>query len=185
MSEKNPQKLYSKEDLSKIASAGATRGVGGAVRKAASIKYYDKLDRAAQKTSNIIRRKRRPKKSTETPLNIKKMVGWKFYSVFTIILIEEILDIFLDATGFLALVTILTSVFVTFIVFIYLYLENVSMDSKKLATWIISFCVEFIPVINFFPTYLLSFVLTRVIENNSTLKTKASFTKNKIIRSRR
>lgn len=131
----------------------------------------------------------RQKNGSESPEKLapKKMTGFWFYIVFTLICIDEfILDTGLNLTGFLAALTPIISQFITLITGFYLYTQKISITSEKLSMWIISVIIEFIPFINLFPTYALSILITKKIENNPMARKITSSIKNSnVIRSKR
>jgi hypothetical protein len=174
----NENNNINKESLGRIAHAGLTGGIGAAGRKVTEQLTQKQVDKYSQKTANVIRKRRGQQTQSQTAK--KKMSGAGFYIILGITILEDLLDIFLSP------ITPITSVIVSFIVFTYLYLENIDFDSRTIARWLISFIIELIPVINIIPTYSIIFYLTKVFENKKIVKGAAlKFKRSSVIRKRR
>jgi hypothetical protein len=133
--------------------------------------------------NNIIRRKRRGEKSEQ--LAPKKMVGFWFYIVLLLVGFDDLLlDTGFNLTGFLAVLAPIVSNFITLITGFYLYTQKISPTSNKLSLWILSIIIEFIPFINLFPTYLVSLLITKKLENNPTARKIVTAKMNNVIRSK-
>lgn len=156
-------KKIDKESAYLVGRAAMTGGVGKAGRTAAELATYNTVSKAAQKTaSRIEKRKKENSQKEVTP--VKKMQGIGFYIILLMCVVEDLLDIILS------LVTPITSVILTFIIFTYLILEKVDFNSRTIARWVISFIIELIPVVNIIPTYSIIFFLTKTFENNASIK---------------
>jgi hypothetical protein len=186
MDEKNKNKKgFSKEQLARIGFSGATGGLGNAAKKAANIKYADSISKKAGSLANRINKNKVNKKNKKEEPPKKKMTGPPFWILLIIILIDEIIDMVFNLTGILAILTIFTSLFITFMVITYYIIEGVSLSTRKLVLWIISLTIETIPIINMLPGYSVGFILTRVFENNEKLKKVTNLARGKISKSKK
>lgn len=158
--------MIDKGKIYRVSRAGLSRGVGGASREATQMVMEDKVVRASRNISDRIS-KRNAGQNLKTA---KKMTGIFFWIILAMNIFEDILDIVLDATGFLAVVTSVTSIILLFINFTYMFFQRVDFGSRKLILWGISFIVELIPGADILPTYSVVFVLTRFMENNEKFK---------------
>jgi len=100
----------------------------------------------------------------------KKLVGPGFWMIFSLTVIDEFMDVFLNLTFILSFVTVLSGLIVSFIVYFYLFYNGVSFTTRKLATMFISFLIEMIPFLNMFPTYPFTLIMVRWLENNERIK---------------
>lgn len=131
----------------------------GTVRAAADMAATPYLDKQAQKFA-----KKQQAKVQRDPAK-KKMTGIGFWLVVGIALMKDGLDIILNLSVFLIFLVIPLSFLFLFMTFMYLYLEGVKMDNRKLATIIISFIVDMLPLLSIIPAFTFSLFIIRFLEN--------------------
>jgi len=108
----------------------------------------------------------------EAPL--KKLTGVGFYMVVMLAIIKDISDIFLNLSIVFSFFVIFSGLIISFIVFFYLFLNNVDFitkyGSKKLVILITSFIIEIVPFLSIIPVFTFTLFLIKAIENNEQLK---------------
>ena len=189
MPEKKKSKIFN-DGNARILRSGLKGGVGGAAKQYAMNKANSAIDRAAQKTAAEIAKRKSGDQETSVESGgsapKKKMTGPFFYIVLVFVIIEDLLDIIAGLSVILAFTATVTSLFITFVVFTYLYLEKINWESRKLVMWAISFIMELLPFFSMLPTYTIIFVLTRILENSPDLNKKLNEARNQnITRSKR
>jgi len=122
-------------------------------------------------------RKTRKKLATQPPQK-KKMTGAGFYMVVGLAVIKDIVD-FADFTGFGYVLTAFLGFIISYIVWFYLFYNDVKLDSRKLATFVASAIIEISPF-NFFPTFSITLFIIREMENNPKLKKLTKLAKKKL-----
>jgi len=176
------KKILSDNNI-RILKSGLKGGAGGALKQAVTNKTYGQIDSAAQKASARLSRK--GKTSNADPVGNhttkQKMDGPLFYLMMCFTILDDVMDIALNATFVLSIAATILSLIISFMVFTYLYSENINWNTRKLIMWSISFIIEIIPFLSILPTYTIIFALTKKLENNPSLITKASQLKNKNI----
>lgn len=95
----------------------------------------------------------------------KKMNGLGFYLVLLLTITDDIIDILLNLSVVLSIITSLTSIFISFIVWLYLKSNGVKMDTQKIAIWILAFIVEVFPFASAIPSSTSALLLTKKIVN--------------------
>ncbi|NOY35545.1 MAG: hypothetical protein GXP44_01330 [bacterium] len=167
-------KSRSKKELfmsgSRIAASAATGGVGRVASREVKRRVSGKISEAGEKAARYYKKRKDPN-LTEPP---KKLSGAGFWMIFSLSLANEILDVFLNFTLFLSLLTLITGLAITFIIAFYLYGQGVKPSSRKLALWIVSVAIESIPFLNILPTYPVSLLVMKKMENSEFLKKHAS-----------
>lgn len=96
----------------------------------------------------------------------KKLQGIGFWFMLGLTMIKDFLDIFLNVAFFLVFLIIPIGFMVSFAVFLYLYLQGVKMDTRKLATVTIGFLIDIVPILSILPAFTISLILIRIIENS-------------------
>lgn len=136
---------------------------GRALRVAADTAATPYLDRAAKRFAFKNRGKLgrfRAKKDG------KKLHGVSFWLIVGLAIIKDLLDIVLNISLILILLVIPIGFIISFGVFIYLYLQGVKMDSRKLATLIIGFFIDLLPLLSILPTFTITLFIIRFLENS-------------------
>lgn len=131
----------------------------GAVRAAADMAATPFIDKQAEKFA-----KKRQQETPRDPAK-KKMTGVSFWIMVGVALMKDSLDLILNFSVFLIFLVIPLSFLFMFVTFMYLYLEGVKMDSRKIATIVISFLVDMLPLISMLPAFTLSLFIIRYLEN--------------------
>jgi hypothetical protein len=153
-----------KDIAAQYAIAGVTGGVGRMVDKATSRGVSRIAERAA---GAYKRRQRRKGAKIETTEPVKKLTGVGFWMMVTLAAMKDLLDILFTFTFFLTLLTIIFTIALSFIIFFYLFYNNVKFTSKALVRIIISFIIEMIPIVGALaPMSVISLFLIRSVENN-------------------
>jgi len=130
------------------------------------------MDNEFNLKNNTTKNKRRVVARTRTtqPTIPKKMTGPGFYMVVSMAFIKDIFDIIADLTLLLSVLTFLTGALISYIVWFYLFYNGVKLDSRKLATFLVSAIIEMIPLVNIIPTFTITLFIIRELENNKSLK---------------
>jgi heme/copper-type cytochrome/quinol oxidase subunit 4 len=120
-----------------------------------------------EENDKVVRKSKRTtsNKSTSNKMK-KKMTGFGFYIVLLLTIIEDVFDLIANITVVLSFLVVIVNFIITAVVFIYMYKEGVKPESKKIALWGISFMIESFPFTSLFPSYSISLILTKLIENN-------------------
>ena len=147
----------------KTGASLATGGIGRTITREAEKKVKGKVIQAAERFGG-----KKAKAEGE-----RKLVGPGFWFIFTFAVVKEIFDIFLTFTFFLSLFTLVNGLIITFVIWVYLASEGVSGSTKNIAVWIVSLIIEFIPFLNILPTFPISLLIMRTMENNEFLKEHA------------
>jgi len=171
-------------DAARLVSAGLNTP-GGMARQVAHRAALPHIMRGAEKAGRA-RRLREIKKRRAAGARGKesappqKLTGVGFYMIVGLALIKDVSDIAADLSVFLSVVTILTGITISFIVWFYLFYNGVKIDSRKLATFLISAIIEIIPFLNIIPTFTFTLFFIREMENNPKLKKLTKLAKGKI-----
>jgi hypothetical protein len=149
------------KEIGRIAVSAATGGVGKAVAGAVQRQASGAVRSGANKAAEKYLAKRGNNKKPQD----KKLNGWGFWAIFALAFVKELLDILANFTVVLAILSVIGSLLITFIVWFYLAVNGVSLDKSKFAVYIISIIVEIIPGLNMFPTFPLTLLIVRIMEN--------------------
>jgi len=106
----------------------------------------------------------------------KKMTGPLFWIVLSIVAIDDLMDIFLTATGVGAFFASAFSFIIVGIIFIYLFIEGVPVDDRTAVRGGIGFAIEAIPGLSVLPGGILFLIFTRMALNNPKLRSALSVT---------
>lgn len=141
----------------------ATGGAGAVLRRAADAATEESVDRAAKSLAGRIRQR------TGAPAaDAKKMTGYAFYVILGLVIFKDLSDIFADITIFLSAITPITSIAISFVLACYFYFNDIELSVNKVAAYIISLIVEFVPILNAIPTTTFILLLTKYLENRKT-----------------
>lgn len=105
----------------------------------------------------------------------KKLNGAGFMMILMLALFKDFSDIFLDIGIITSIITTVTGLFVSGIIWFYLFYNRVSFSNKKLVTLIIMTMISLIPILNILPETTLGFLLIRTIEHSEQLQRLAKF----------
>ena len=144
--------------LNSIGRAGNPLAAARAATEVAATPYIDK---AAQRF--VEKRSLQKPEQKDSP----KMTGVGFFVIICVALLKDFLDILLNFSVLLILLVIPVSIFISFIIFIYFYMEGVKMDSRKIATMVVGFFLDALPIFSIFPTFTLTVFFIRWLENNA------------------
>ncbi|MEX0930391.1 MAG: hypothetical protein WDZ79_01790 [Candidatus Paceibacterota bacterium] len=112
------------------------------------------------------------KEQTQPPK--KKLTGLVFFVILFLALGKDIVDIIVTLTGVGAPVSTVAAVFLTGVVVPYYYMNGVLPTSRKVAMWVITGAIAFIPFLAILPTAVINLILTRTMENNELIRSVAS-----------
>ena len=149
----------------KIARAASLATPIGAARTAATTLVNPRLDRAAKK---YVERRRQQTGVQAEPE--KKLTGISFWLIVGLAIVKDALDLFLNLTLVLILLVIPIGFLISLCVFIYFYFQGVKMDSRKIATIVIGFLIDVIPILSIFPTFTATIFIIRWLENSGDKK---------------
>jgi hypothetical protein len=152
--------------ITTLATGGPTR----AIKKAAERRIRDKIRKVGERTAEKYLQKKQRKRQPAPPQ--KKLTGAGFWIILSLSIINELLDILLNFTVVLSILTWITGLIITFVIGFYLFYQGVSFSTKKIALWLISILIEAIPILNILPTYPISLIIMRIMENNEFIKSK-------------
>jgi len=144
----------------RFASAGLTGGIGYAASKEVNRRAEGFLRKKADKVAESYKKN---KDSTSE----HKLSGVGFWMIFGLTIINEILGIILSFT---IILPVIIGLITSFIVFFYLAYSGVSFSTRKMVVWIVAIVIEMVPILNMLPSLSVSLFLTRLLENNETLK---------------
>jgi uncharacterized membrane protein len=156
-----------KDIATQYAVAGAIGGVGRMVDKATS----RGVSRAAERAAGIYKRRRRRKKTVDIPEPEKKLTGPMFFIMVGLAMTKDILDVIFTFTIFLSVLSSLFGIMISFLILFYFIYSDVKWTTRKLVTVILTFVIEFIPIISaFIPAATLNLFIVRKFENSDRLK---------------
>jgi len=153
---------------SRLAVSAATGGVGRSASREIQRRVSGSVSAAGEKAAEFYKKKMDGMNEPE-----KKLSGVMFWTIFSLSVIKELSDIFLNFTIILSIFTLITGLIITFIIGFYLFSQGVSPGTKKIVLWIVSMMIEAIPFLNLIPTYPISLLIMKVMENNEFLKKHA------------
>jgi len=161
------QKESKKDIAAQYATAGLSGGVGRVIDKATARTVSSAAERAVE-----IYKKKHPKKEVlgmEKPE--KRLTGAGFFIVLGLAIIKDLLDILLAATIVFAMLASLLGIAITFLIVFYLIYNNVKWTIRKIITVVITFLIEFIPIVSaFVPAATLNLLLIKKFENSDRFK---------------
>lgn len=151
--------------------AGATRGAGAIPRVAAEAALNVALADAAQRAANRYKKDDDPEQDPESgDEKTKKLTGVFFFLVLALAGIKDLLDVIGDITLIFSVVSLITGPVISFVILFYLFMNNVSLDSRKLVTFIVTTIIGLIPFLNLLPETMLNLILIRIFENSELAK---------------
>jgi len=96
----------------------------------------------------------------------KKMTGIGFWFIVAIALFKDFLDMILTLTILLIPIIIPITFLIGFGVWTYLYLQGVKMDTRKVATMVVGFFLDAIPLLGALPIFTLTLFVIKFLENS-------------------
>ena len=142
--------------------AGTPAGALRAVADAAATPHIDRLARRYVE--------RQKQKAGPVAKSEKKLTGISFWLIVGLGIVKDSLDIFLNLTLILVLFVIPIGFLISFGVFVYFYFQGVKMDSRKIATLVIGFLLDVMPLLSIFPTFTITLFIIRWLENSKDKK---------------
>lgn len=171
-----PDRYQLRQSAKSIATSAAIAGISGgggrAVTKAAEAASSVAMSRGAEALAKRVKNSRNKKKKNarsegedENNTPAKKLTGPLFWFLVLVVVIKDALDIFLTASFFLSVLIIPLTLAISFTVFFYYFYNDVKPTIRKMVTIILSFIVEFLPLLGMLPTATLSLFLVKYFEN--------------------
>jgi len=109
-----------------------------------------------------------------SPRPEKKMNGVGFWMIVALAIFKDALDLPVNLTFIFSFLVFFTGLFMSFIIFFYLFYNNVGFVTKfsvkKLLTMVALPVVEMTPFLSFFPMATVSLFIFRYLENHATAK---------------
>jgi len=101
----------------------------------------------------------------------KKIGGLGFWCIVLLAMTKDVADVFLTGTVILAFISTIISVFVICVVTFYFFYNDVSLfTTKKLATYLITAVIDFVPYLAVLPSFTTMVFAIRFLENNALLR---------------
>ncbi len=96
--------------------------------------------------------------------NKSKLSGFGFWVILLIAVIKEFIDGALTATLIFSLLVSAISLVFGFIIWFYLIVHDVKMDTRKVATMFVSIIIEIIPILSIMPTFPFTLLILRAMD---------------------
>ncbi len=182
---KNSQRYQLGQTAASIARrsavAGLSGGVGRAMQKAAEGAAHAAVARGAEHTARLYRARRAARlremrargENVERRKDAKKLTGPSFWFVAACAVLKDILDLFLSVTVLLSVFIIMTGFLITFLILFYLFFKGVKPDVRKVASFVISTCVEMLPLLSILPATTLNLFIIRSLEHSANKRGQA------------
>ncbi|MBI2045994.1 MAG: hypothetical protein HYT28_01050 [Parcubacteria group bacterium] len=100
----------------------------------------------------------------------QKLTGAGFTIMILLALVKDFFDIIASASVVLAFLSTIAGVSVAFIIFLYLFFNNVSFTARKLTVLLAMFLIESVPFLALLPTTTISLLIVRYLEHNAAVK---------------
>lgn len=180
--------MYPKEATKKTqygrdyALAGAVGALSGGLRGATGALSDEFIERKAHELEQKRRERLRVMgKEKSIKLPEEKLVGAGFWIMIGVAMFKDIIDIFLGLSLILSFLIVLTTIVINFVVFFYLFYNDVEITNKKVASWVSTFILEVIPLGLFFlPLTTLNLIIIRTLEHNERIKKFATASHGKL-----
>ncbi|HET8574622.1 MAG TPA: hypothetical protein VFM02_00415 [Candidatus Paceibacterota bacterium] len=112
-----------------------------------------------------LRARVREKKQIEAQLLPKKMTGPAFYLFLGLCLLKDGLDVLINITIIFSLLTIPVAILIEGLVFMYLVISGIKLNTRNLTLWGLNTLIESIPFLNILPMFTVTFLLTKHYAN--------------------
>lgn len=146
--------------------AGITSGTSRIVDRATAQAVSGATEKAVAKHK---RQKRRG--AIEAQEYEKKLTGAGFGIIVGLAIVKDILDILFNFTVVLALLASFAGIVISFVVIFYLIYNDVKWTTRKMVAIIITFVIEFIPIVNaLIPAATINLFIIRKFENSDRFK---------------
>ena len=99
----------------------------------------------------------------------KKLEGPMFMFMAMLVIVKDLLDVVFTFSVLLVFLASAFAVIVSLIVLFYLKYNEIPLTTRKVATMVITFLLEFIPFAGLLPLATLNLFLVRIIDNNERL----------------
>lgn len=163
---KNKKNEGRKQLVKSILVSGAFGGAASTIDRATSLSTAKTAERVAKKYKN-----RQKKKGVgSSPIPAKNLTGVGFKAIVVLALLKDISDIFLTASFIFTILIVGTGIAISFIISLYLFMNGVSFNTKKLVTILLMVVIEMMPFLSVLPMATIGLFLVKKFENSERLQ---------------
>jgi hypothetical protein len=100
----------------------------------------------------------------------QKLSGAGFVMMMMLALFKDFFDVIANFSIILAFLSTITGIIVSFVIFFYLFYNNVSFTSKKLGVLFTMLLIETVPFLSLLPMTAAGLFIVRLLEHRKTAK---------------